>query len=128
MDHQVSVPRRPGVHRPRAELPGRHRARPRLSERTHMGQPDSDPGLFRKCSQRCALASVRAPVVVTGGAHAPRCAVTEARAMVEEMKKMGKTVDYLEFPDDGHSPRKMSNQIRLHERAIGWLTRYLPDV
>jgi dipeptidyl aminopeptidase/acylaminoacyl peptidase len=48
--------------------------------------------------------------------------------MVEEMRKMGKTVDYLEFADEGHSPRKMSNQIQLHEPSINWLTRYLPDV
>ena len=63
----------------------------------------------------------------TGGAHDPRCPVTEARTMVEEMKKMGKTVDYLEFPDEGHWPRKMSNQIRLYDESIRWLKRYLPD-
>jgi dipeptidyl aminopeptidase/acylaminoacyl peptidase len=97
-------------------------------DRQKMGHPDTDADRFREYSPIYFLDSIRAPVLFTGGAHDPRCPVTEARAMVEEMRKMGKTVDYLEFPDEGHSPRKMSNQIRLHERAIGWLTRYLPDV
>src|SRR5437016_2629617 len=96
-------------------------------DRQKMGHPDTDADRFRKYSPIYFLDSIRAPVLFTGGAHDPRCPVTEARAMVEEMQKMGKTVDYLEFPDEGHSPRKMSNQIRLHERAIEWLTRYLPD-
>ena len=97
-------------------------------DRQKMGHPDTDADRFRKYSPIYFLDSIRAPVLFTGGAHDPRCPVTEARAMVEEMRKMGKTVDYLEFPDEGHSPRKMSNQIRLHERAIGWLTRYLPEL
>ena len=97
-------------------------------DRQKMGHPDTDADLFRKYSPIYFLDSIRAPVLFTGGAHDPRCPVTEARAMVEEMRKMGKTVDYLEFADEGHSPRKMSNQIQLHERSIGWLTRYLPDV
>jgi len=29
--------------------------------------------------------------------------------MVDEMRKMGKVVDYLEFADEGHWPRKTSN-------------------
>jgi dipeptidyl aminopeptidase/acylaminoacyl peptidase len=97
-------------------------------DRQKMGHPDTDADLFRKYSPIYFLDSIRAPVLFTGGAHDPRCPVTEARAMVEEMRKMGKTVDYLEFADEGHSPRKMSNQIQLHERSIDWLTRYLPDV
>jgi dipeptidyl aminopeptidase/acylaminoacyl peptidase len=47
--------------------------------------------------------------------------------MVEEMRKMGKTVDYLEFQDEGHWPRKISNQIRLYDRAFAWLNQFLPD-
>jgi len=96
-------------------------------DRQKMGHPDTDADLFRKFSPIYYLDQIRAPVFFTGGAHDPRCPVTEARAMVEEMKKMGKVVDYLEFPDEGHWPRKMSNQIQLYERSTEWLKRYLPD-
>ena len=96
-------------------------------DRTKMGSPDTDADLFRKLSPIFYLDRIRAPVLFTGGAHDPRCPVTEARQIVDAMRKMGKTVDYLEFADEGHWPRKISNQIRLYERAIDWLTRFLPD-
>ena len=96
-------------------------------DRQKMGSPETDADLLRKFSPIYFLDSISAPILFTGGAHDPRCPVTEARAMVEEMRTMGKTVDYLEFADEGHAPRKMSNQIRLHERSIEWLKRYLPD-
>src|SRR3989454_1087612 len=99
----------------------------RRYDRQKMGHPDTDADLYRKFSPIYYLDRIRAPVLFTGGAHDPRCPVTEARGMVEEMKKMGKVVDYLEFPDEGHWPRKMANQITLNERLLAWLKRYLPD-
>ncbi len=91
-----------------------------------MGAPEADADRFRKYSPIFYLDRIRAPVLFTGGAHDPRCPVTEARQMVQDMRKAGKTVDYLEFPDEGHWPRKTSNQIRLYERTLEWLDRYLP--
>jgi len=91
-----------------------------------MGPPEKEEELLRKYSPIFYLDRIRAPVCFTGGAHDPRCPVTEAREIVEKMRMMGKTVDYLEFPDEGHWPRKISNQIRLYDYALGWLTRFLP--
>ncbi len=99
----------------------------RRYDRQKMGDPAVDADLYRKFSPIYFLEEIRAPVLFTGGAHDPRCPVTEARAMVDEMRKMGKVVDYLEFADEGHWPRKISNQIRLNERALDWLKQYLPD-
>src|SRR3989442_549743 len=99
----------------------------RRYDRQKMGEPEVDADLYRKFSPIYFLDEIRAPVLFTGGAHDPRCPVTEARAMVEEMRKMGKVVDYLEFADEGHWPRKISNQIRLNERTLEWLKQYLPD-
>ncbi len=98
-----------------------------MYDRAKMGTPEADSDRFRKYSPIFYLDRIRAPVLFTGGAHDPRCPVTEARQMVEDMRKAGKTVDYLEFPDEGHWPRKTSNQIRLFERLLGWVDTYLPD-
>jgi dipeptidyl aminopeptidase/acylaminoacyl peptidase len=92
-----------------------------------MGTPEQSTELFRRLSPIFYLDKIRAPVFFTGGTHDPRCPVTEARQMVEEMRKMGKTIDYLEFPDEGHWPRKISNQIKLYDRTFDWLDRFLPD-
>lgn len=91
-----------------------------------MGTPEKDGELLRKHSPIFSLDKIHAPVCFTGGAHDPRCPVTEAREIVDKMRKMGKTVDYLEFPDEGHWPRRISNQIRLYDYALEWLNRFLP--
>ncbi len=98
-----------------------------MYDRNKMGAAAADADRFRAYSPIFFLDRIRAPVLFTGGAHDPRCPVTEARTMVEALRKMGTTVDYLEFPDEGHWPRKVSNQIRLFDRALAWLNRYLPD-
>jgi dipeptidyl aminopeptidase/acylaminoacyl peptidase len=92
-----------------------------------MGTAEQNAELFRKYSPIFYLDKIRAPVCFTGGAHDPRCPVTEARQMVEEMRKTGNAVNYLEFPDEGHWPRKTSNQIRLYDCTLRWLDRFLPD-
>ena len=98
-----------------------------MYDRTKMGTPTADADRFRAYSPIFHLERIRAPVLFTGGAHDPRCPVTEARAMVEALRKHGTSVDYLEFPDEGHWPRKVSNQVRLFDRAIAWLNTHLPD-
>ncbi len=98
-----------------------------MYDQNKMGTAAEDADRFRAYSPIFYLDRIRAPVLFTGGAHDPRCPVTEARTMVEALRKMGTTVDYLEFPDEGHWPRKVSNQIRLFDRALAWLNRYLPD-
>ena len=103
------------------------RGKLQMYDSNKMGTAEENGELFRKYSPIFYLDKIRAPVFFTGGARDPRCPVTEARQIVEEMRKMGKTVDYLEFPDEGHWPRKTSNQIRLYDHAFGWLNRFLPD-
>jgi dipeptidyl aminopeptidase/acylaminoacyl peptidase len=97
-------------------------------DRNKMGSLEENADLFRKYSPIFYLDRIQAPVCFTGGAQDPRCPATEARQMVEEMRKIGKTVEYLEFPDEGHWPRKISNQIQLYEFVLRWLNRFLPDI
>ena len=98
-----------------------------MYDHAKMGTAEADAERFRKYSPIFYLDRIRVPVLFTGGAHDPRCPVTEARKMVEDMRAAGKTVDYLEFPDEGHWPRKTSNQVRLYERTLAWLENSLPD-
>src|SRR5207247_2523364 len=72
----------------------------RRYDRQKMGEPEADADLYRKFSPIYFLDEIRAPVLFTGGAHDPRCPVTEARAMVEELRRMGKVVDYPESAGD----------------------------
>jgi len=96
-------------------------------DRQKMGDYATEPDHFRKYSPYLYLEKIRAPVLFTGGANDPRCPVLDVQQMVDGMRKAGKVIDYLEFPDEGHWPRKKSNEIMLYERALDWVKRYLPD-
>ncbi|MGQ0798174.1 MAG: alpha/beta fold hydrolase [Methanobacteriota archaeon] len=98
-----------------------------LYDRWKMGDYATEPEHFRKYSPYHALDKIRAPVLFVGGANDPRCPVSDIRQMVDGMRRAGKVLEYLEFPDEGHWPRKKSNQITLFERTHEWLDRYLPD-
>ena len=92
-----------------------------------MGDIDVEWDHFRRYSPYYSLQKIRAPLLITSGSHDPRCPAVDQRQMYEAMKKAGKVVDHLEFPDEGHWPRKKSNEIRLYERTLEWVKRYLPD-
>ena len=96
-------------------------------DRWKMGDVDLEIDHFRRYSPRFSMDKIRAPLLFTGGAHDPRCPVGEARQMFADMKSAGKTVEYLEFPDEGHRPRKMTNKIKEIETVLAWLGRFLPD-
>ena len=95
-------------------------------DRWKMGNVELETEHFKTYSPRFELGRIVAPVLFTGGAHDPRCPVGEARQMFADMKAAGKTVEYLEFPDEGHRPRKMENKIREIEATIAWVDRFLP--
>ena len=71
-----------------------------------------------------SLAALTAAASSGALAQAPR---TSPLACAD-MKSAGKTVEYLEFPDEGHRPRKMKNKIKEIETVIAWLDRFLPDL
>jgi len=96
-------------------------------DRWKMGDIDVEKEHFRKYSPYVRLDRIRAPMLVTSGSNDPRCPATDQVQMYEAMKKAGKTVDFLQFPDEGHWPRKKSNEIVLYERVLDWVKRYLPD-
>ncbi len=98
-----------------------------LYDHWKMGDYETEPEHFRMYSPVRYVEKIRAPVLFIGGANDPRCPATDVRQMVDAMRKAGKVMDYLEFPDEGHWPRKKTNEIRLLERATDWLNRYLPD-
>jgi len=96
-------------------------------DRWKMGDINVEKEHFRRYSTYYALDRIRAPLMITSGSNDPRCPATDQRQMYEAMKRAGKVVNHLEFPDEGHWPRKKSNEIQLHERTLAWLMRHLPD-
>jgi dipeptidyl aminopeptidase/acylaminoacyl peptidase len=99
----------------------------KASDRIEYGDisdPD-DREFFRQISPLWHAANVRAPAMVIHGANDPRDPVTESDQFVRAIREHGGTVEYLRFPDEGHSIRILSNRIIAYRRIAAFLERTL---
>ena len=58
-------------------------------------------------------------------ARADRPLRSESDQFVQAVRERGGTVEYLRFPDEGHSIRKLSNRVITYRRAADFLERWL---
>ncbi|MFH1689274.1 MAG: prolyl oligopeptidase family serine peptidase, partial [Candidatus Eisenbacteria bacterium] len=55
----------------------------------------------------------------------PRVVEVESRELVEELKGMGKDVDYLMFEDEGHDVLKFDNRVRCYNGITDFFVKHL---
>ncbi len=91
-----------------------------------MGDPVKDRDFFRERSPAYFLDRLEAPLMMTASARDVRCPPTESRAVVEKLRGMGRTVEYHEYPDEGHWPRKRKNLTDLYTRTVRFLDERIP--
>jgi dipeptidyl aminopeptidase/acylaminoacyl peptidase len=95
-------------------------------DRKKMGDPKKDPAFFRDRSPAYFLDKLAVPLLMTASARDVRCPPTESRAVVRKLTDMGKPVEYHEYPDEGHWPRKRRNLIDLYTRTTDFLDEKIP--
>lgn len=99
----------------------------KASDRIEYGDitdPD-DRAFFAELSPIARADRIRAPMLVEHGANDPRDPVTESDRLVLAVRENGVPVDYLRFPDEGHSVRKIENRVELYRRVAAFLERHL---
>jgi dipeptidyl aminopeptidase/acylaminoacyl peptidase len=95
-------------------------------DESKMGDFLKNPERFRDRSPIYFLDRLRAPLLMTASSKDVRCPPTESRAVVAELKRMGKKYEYHEYPDEGHWPRKRKNLMDLYKRSTTWLDDNIP--
>ncbi len=65
------------------------------------------------------------PLLIGQGANDPRVKLAESDQMVEAIRKNGKTVEYLVFPDEGHGFARPENRLKFYAATEAFLARYL---
>lgn len=68
---------------------------------------------------------IKIPLLIAQGANDPRVKQAESEQIVEAMKKAGKPVEYLLFPDEGHGFARPENRIKFYTAAEAFLAKYL---
>jgi dipeptidyl aminopeptidase/acylaminoacyl peptidase len=99
----------------------------KASDRIEYGNIDdpADREFFRELSPLTYVRNVRAPLLVSHGANDPRDPVSEADQMVRAIRERGGDVEYMRWPDEGHSIRKLQNRLTAYRRVARFLERTL---
>lgn len=89
------------------------------------GDPLEDADLLRDLSPIHQVDRIRAPLMVVQGANDPRVPQIESDQMVDRLRTLGRPVEYLLFPDEGHGVVKIPNRVRAYTAIAEFLQRYL---
>ena len=69
------------------------------------GDPETELEMLRRLSPIHKLEQVKAPTIVLHGANDTNVPVVEAEQVVDNLKERGIPVEYVLFPDEGHTRR-----------------------
>jgi dipeptidyl aminopeptidase/acylaminoacyl peptidase len=89
------------------------------------GDPDTEADLLRRLSPIHRMDRARAATLVIHGANDTNVPVVEAEQVVESLRSRGVPVEYLLFPDEGHSLTRTANVIAASAAIVRWFRRHL---
>lgn len=90
-----------------------------------VGDPATDADFLVERSPRTHIGDVSCPLLVIQGQNDPRVVERESRDLVEELRGLGRDVDYLVFDDEGHDVLKLGNRVRCYDRIVGFFSQHL---
>jgi dipeptidyl aminopeptidase/acylaminoacyl peptidase len=90
-----------------------------------VGDPEKDRDFLVERSPRTHIAGISCPLLVIQGQNDPRVVERESRDVVEELRALGREVDYLVFEDEGHDVLKLGNRVRCYGAIVGFFSQHL---
>ena len=93
--------------------------------RIAVGDPATDRDFLLERSPRAYVDEIRCPLLVIQGQNDPRVVERESRDLVEQLRGIGKDVEYLVFEDEGHDVLKFGNRVRCYTTITGFFEKHL---
>jgi len=90
-----------------------------------VGDPEEDADLLRERSPLTYIDNVKTPLLVIQGANDPRVVKSESDQLVDKLRSLGRTVEYVVFEDEGHGFTKRKNELATMRASVDWLEQYL---
>ena len=90
-----------------------------------LGDPETEPEFLKERSPKTYLHQMTCPLLVIQGKNDPRVVEEESRLLVEELRGMGKDVDYLMFEDEGHDVLKFNNRVKCYNAIVDLFREHL---
>jgi len=94
-------------------------------EKTLLGDPVADKAVYEASSPLKYIRDEKAPLLVLQGERDIRVPKEEAEQVVDILKKEGRTVDAVYYPEEGHGFIKREHQVDELTRSVGWFDKYL---
>ncbi len=90
-----------------------------------VGHPVRDEVMLKERSPINHVDKIIKPLLIAQGANDSRVKKAESVKMVEALRRAGKTVEYVEYPDEGHGFTKPKNRLDFFARAEKFLSKHL---
>jgi dipeptidyl aminopeptidase/acylaminoacyl peptidase len=90
-----------------------------------VGDPVRDRDFFVERSPKTYIENIACPLLVIQGQNDPRVVEPESRGVVEDLRALGRDVDYLVFEDEGHDVLKLPNRVRCYDAIVGFFAKHL---
>ena len=90
-----------------------------------VGDPETEQDFLKERSPRTYIEQITAPMLVVQGKNDPRVIEQESRELVEHLQEIGKEVDYLMFPDEGHDVLKYENRVKVYTTMTDFFVEHL---
>jgi dipeptidyl aminopeptidase/acylaminoacyl peptidase len=90
-----------------------------------VGHPEKDAEFLKARSPLYKADKITKPLLIAQGANDPRVKKSESLQIVEAMKKAGKPVEYVEYPDEGHGFARPENRLDFYAKAERFLAQHL---
>jgi dipeptidyl aminopeptidase/acylaminoacyl peptidase len=90
-----------------------------------VGDPVTDRDFLTERSPATYMEKIACPLLVVQGQNDPRVIEQESRDVVERLRALGRTVDYLVFADEGHDVLKYKNKVTCYNTITEFFTRHL---
>ena len=94
-------------------------------DRENFGDPETNHQLWHDHSPYFFLDLLQAPVQLICGAHDVRCPASESTRAYEQLNSLGKTCEYILYPDEGHGFLKTDNKVKSKMQQIDFLAKHL---
>jgi pimeloyl-ACP methyl ester carboxylesterase len=92
-----------------------------------LGDPENpaDMGFLAERSPKTYLDQLGSPLLVIQGKNDPRVVERESSDVVENLRSIGKEVDYLMFENEGHDVLKFENRVRCYNAITDFFKEHL---
>ncbi len=92
---------------------------------TQMGNPKDDAALFKERSAITYLDQLTAPLLIFQGANDTNVPLAEAELVHNRLKKLGRDVGLVVYPDEGHTFSRRKNLTDYYERTVSFFSSKL---